>query len=527
LSLLGWSPLCFLVPISNSVEGPSYSIKASIMVKETLRTVSLRLFGSILFVILLLGCSEERHVTTSSAQAREFYAAGIVQWEKFYYVEAVRAFDEAIRLDSNFAMAWARRALLDDATQNHPKASSDIDRAMTLLGRVTQYEQLFIRLQDYRLRYANKQAADLADSMLGLYPEEKEVHLIRGNLHEVTKNYDEAIHSYRQALTIDTSYALAVMSLGYAYSTIGEQERAVEQMEHYIRLAPDAADPRASFADILLRVGRYSEALDQYEKSLVLKPDYWYSMNQIASIYALEGRLEVAEKQFHNGMAAFPESHQSQATHLAIRGNLNILRGRYKEAAEQCREALALDSSNGEAAYGLVNGLRKLKDFGHARDVLIGIRSELEHRNLLRSPFMLRYYLVCSRLELDRGDLENARTLCDSALDFTTALSRGPVFQQIAEIDSRAQRYEDALDACEEALRLNPNHPDALLTLVKVYHASGDTAMTTEIGGRLLEFWKDADPDFLSLRDLRQLLILKRVPSGAYGSSPMIAMQFD
>ena len=296
------------------------------------------------------------------------------------------------------------------------------------------------------------------------------------------------------------------MSLGYAFSTIGDQEKAVAQMERYIRLAPDAADPRASFADILLRVGRYEEATEQYRKSLELKPDYWYSANQIGGIYMVRGMLKAAEDQFHKGLASFPQSDQLKATHLALDGNLNTLRGLYKEAIQQYRQALELDSSNSEAAYGLVNSLKKIKDFRRARDVLAGIREDLARKNLLQSQFMLRYFLVYSRVLLDEGELENSRSLCDSALEFSSTLSRGHVFRQVAEIDLSEKRYEDAFDACEEALQVNPNLPEPLFTLVKIYHAKGDVVMTKEIGDRLLEFWKDADSDFQTLHELRMLL---------------------
>jgi tetratricopeptide (TPR) repeat protein len=138
--------------------------------------------------------------------------------------------------------------------------------------------------------------------------------------------------------------------------------------------------------------------------------------------------------------------------------------------------------------------------------VLARIRLELERRDMATSQYMLKYYLFKSRLILDQNHLEEARTFCDSALQFTTNLSRGPVFQVIADIDVREKRYEDALDACEEALRVNPNSPDALLMLARTYHAKKDRAMTQEIGGRLLEFWNKADDDFVNLRELRDLL---------------------
>lgn len=476
---------------------------------ETLRTMrDLRpdIVSFCITVLLFTGCSERTRITTQSDKALGYYTTGVLQWEKFYYPEAAFAFDEAIRYDSNFAMAWARRALLDDALLNHAKAISDISRAMSLSNRVTAFERMFIQLQDCRLMYANNQAERLADSLLHLYPDEKEIWLIRGNLYEVGKNFEEAIRSYQRAVRIDTSYALAVMSLGYAFSTTGDQDRAVAQMERYIRLAPDAADPRASFADILLRVGRYEEALEQYRQSLALKPDYWYSANQIGGIYMLKGMLRAAEDQFHKGMASLPPSDALRATHLALDGNLNVLRGLCKEAVQQYRRALELDSSNSEAAYGLVIALKKMKDFPLAHERLEAIREDLTRKNLLQSQYMLRYFLTSSRVFLDEGKPDAARSVCDSALDYSTTLSRAPVFRQIAEIDLYERRYEDALDACEEALRMNPNHPDPLFTLAKVYHAKGDSLMTKEISDRLLDFWKNADPDFQGLQELRQVL---------------------
>jgi tetratricopeptide (TPR) repeat protein len=88
----------------------------------------------------------------------------------------------------------------------------------------------------------------------------------------------------------------------------------------------------------------------------------------------------------------------------------------------------------------------------------------------------------------------------------------------------RESDFEDALDACEEALRVNPNNPDALLTLVKVYAAQGDRGMARAIGARLLDFWKDADAEFESLREVRTLLNLKSGKnfSGGFRRAPLV-----
>jgi tetratricopeptide (TPR) repeat protein len=119
---------------------------------------------------------------------------------------------------------------------------------------------------------------------------------------------------------------------------------------------------------------------------------------------------------------------------------------------------------------------------------------------------MLGYYVAEAKLHTEKQGYGEARTSCERALEFSTPLTRPVVFRQLAEIAIKDGSLDDAFDACEEALSINQNSPEALLTLTKVYAALGDSRMTNEIGGRLLVLWKDADADFVQLQTLHQLL---------------------
>jgi tetratricopeptide (TPR) repeat protein len=200
------------------------------------------------------------------------------------------------------------------------------------------------------------------------------------------------------------------------------------------------------------------------------------------------------------------QNQQLESSHLAIDAALNVLRGEYPRAVEQYIRALTIDSINGSAAHGLVNAFVRMKKFKEAEATIARIRLELERRNLGESQAMLGFFLARARLLVAQENLAEALAVCDSALDHSSPLSRGVVYRQVAEIKLRQQQYEDAFDACEEALRVNPNNPDALLTLMKIYHAQGDLRMTHEIGGRLMEFWEGADDDFRYLREVKQML---------------------
>jgi tetratricopeptide (TPR) repeat protein len=163
---------------------------------------------------------------------------------------------------------------------------------------------------------------------------------------------------------------------------MGELEKAAVQMQKYIRLAPESADPRASYADILVYMGRYDEALAQYKKALELKRDYWYAIREIGRIYETMGRLKEAEEQYHVSLKLLPQNRQVEGTHASLDGVLSIDRGHYEAAVRHFTEALSIDSNNVEAARGIVYALGKLKKFDAAEEVIEHIRRELVRRNL-------------------------------------------------------------------------------------------------------------------------------------------------
>jgi tetratricopeptide (TPR) repeat protein len=237
-----------------------------------------------------------------------------------------------------------------------------------------------------------------------------------------------------------------------------------------------------------------------------VRPTYWYSMQRIGDISSLLGRLKQSEAYYDSSLALRPAGRQIEVLRLVIWGRLDILRADYKAAAEKFRSALAIDSTSGDAAYRLVYAMVRLGDLEAAEDLREGIRVELMRRNLFESPSRAGYELMRSLVLRERGKFDEALAACDLALQYSVPLSRAYIFNERAEVHLRAKEYERALDACEEALALNPNSPDVLLTLVKVYHAKKDVKMTVEIGGRLLALWAGADPDFSPLRELQQII---------------------
>jgi tetratricopeptide (TPR) repeat protein len=466
----------------------------------------MRFLTGVLVSALLAGCGKEERITTRSAEARDAYAEGLRQFQLFYYPEARQSFDRAIKADSSFALAWARLGELDMHVRNEAAAKRSLEHAVALASDASRYEQLFIRVLLYQSLYDYTSAARTADSLITLYPDVQEPYYLRGILYEYAKDIESALRMYQRSVEVDTGFALGVMQLAYTYSTLGKTDEALAKMQHYVHMAPGAADPHASYGDLLLRVGRYDEALEQYRVSLEMKPDYWYAFGQIGRIYMVQGRLRDARAQFDEAVHVYSSPERITQSLHTIDGEIEYARGNYTRALEQFQAVLESDSSDIEALMASLRPLVRMKRTEDAHLMVERVHRELVRRNLTESQAMMSYHLAQAFVLNEEGKTEEALEHCSRALEFSTSLTRSAVYNMIARIRFGMRQWDAALDAVEEALKVNPNQADVLMTLVRIYHGMGDQTMTATIGNRLLAFWNNADADFHPRKELRTLL---------------------
>ena len=191
-------------------------------------------------------------------------------------------------------------------------------------------------------------------------------------------------------------------------------------MQRYIRMAPEAADPRASYADLLVRAGRYQDALEQYRASLALKPDYWYAEREIGSVYLTLGRLRAAEEQFERALRLLPDNGRHEAARLRVRGLVALYRGKPADAVALFEQSADQDSSMLSVSYGLCVALTKLRRFEEAHEVIAQTERELQEKNLTKGPVMQGFHLLRARVLTEEGNLEEARQACKDAFEFST-----------------------------------------------------------------------------------------------------------
>src|SRR5436305_6660345 len=100
-------------------------------------TIRMKLFAATLFLVALPLAADEHFgaiafANSGKPEAQEAFLRGVLLLHNFAYPQAERAFEEAERIDSNFALAYWGEAM----TYNHPIwYEVDLDRGRAALKR--------------------------------------------------------------------------------------------------------------------------------------------------------------------------------------------------------------------------------------------------------------------------------------------------------------------------------------------------------------------------------------------------------
>ncbi len=219
---------------------------------------------------------------TQNAAAYDAYLRGLTIEHNNYnydaYVQAERNYQRAVELDPNFALAWARMAILrsflnfnaiDPNTYTADSVKQAADRAMAL---APDAGESWIAQGSYRYRILRN-----FDSALAAYDEARKrlpssalVYEYRGFILRRLGRWQEAETSYKKAIELDPLDVQLLTSVGNEfYVYLRRFDDAVASVDRALQVAPEAAGEHANKAVVLQAAGR----IDKARQELVLVPD--------------------------------------------------------------------------------------------------------------------------------------------------------------------------------------------------------------------------------------------------------------
>ncbi len=242
---------------------------------------------------------------------------------------------------------------------------------------------------------------------------------------------DAAIEKYKQAIDIDPRYAVAQAKLAWAYlRSYGlHRESAALTLaglncKSAIQLDPNLVDAHLGLASFYRQTGDDEGATREMSKALALDPSDAHTLTYQADFYAAANQWDKAEETFHRVLELRPNYWLAHNEWGAVLED----QGRYPEALMEFRSASLIAPGNAFA----------LRNVGSA-------------------------YLRIGKLPEALASLNASYKMNP---DDSAAIA-------LAEAFRLQQKYPEAIDYAERAVKLNPNEPSQWLELGDIYLAAG------------------------------------------------------
>jgi len=217
---------------------------------------------------------EIEQASTSNVEAYRHYQLGVDYGRRFLTSDAIREFEEAVRLDPQFALAELR---LSDQYQ----LEGDLRRSNELAikvsenqSRLPRYEQL--ALQALKARRSGDPEADIAarEQLVSEFPRQTfDRGILVAMLGGVGKK-EQARQVMQQGLALDPKNEDLLNFESYGLALEGDFSGALAANDSYMAIRPGDPNPLDTRGDILFMAGRDDEAVATYRKVLELKPDF-------------------------------------------------------------------------------------------------------------------------------------------------------------------------------------------------------------------------------------------------------------
>jgi tetratricopeptide (TPR) repeat protein len=296
-------------------------------------------------------------VTSSSKAAQAFYDQGLAYLHSFFWIEAARSFNEALRADTRVALAHVGLSYALAELGDAEGARAAAARAQALSEAVTARERLRIELRTLQLQASAGAAASneyrsRLVSAAKRYPKDVELLLLVGRAQDPSHDAhgmeagSASVGFYERALAQAPDYFATHHYLTHAYENIGRTDRALKHAAAFARMAPAIPHAHHMHGHVLRRVGRTSDAIEAFRKADELGSAYlaaekipaeydWHyrhNLDLLGTAYQYAGQLRAAEAVLKRSFEMPATSRLTEELNRKEWPNFLLARGRAREA---------------------------------------------------------------------------------------------------------------------------------------------------------------------------------------------------
>jgi DNA-binding winged helix-turn-helix (wHTH) protein/predicted Zn-dependent protease len=456
-----------------------------------------------------------RAATTSSIEALKAYSVGkSLQIQGRNRTEIMAAFERAVELDPQFAMAWRELGEENVNLSQHDLAARDFQKAFDLSDRATMREQLVIRASFYSHGQRDLlQGIRQYELLASTYPQDPLGPVDVVDAYMRLGQYRSAVEAGEAALQRFPTYALLYENMAEAYKDVNrfdDSEAAAHTAE------------RVGQGDTGLHLALFLIALARQDRTAMARETNWFDTQ--------EDGTRVWYFPSFRGDAAALDGRYRQALKLWENAYQSALRAHLPETAD----AILIDQAMTQMQLGLPAAarvtLRRVRAPGERYQDVVRLQAALgEDANAVHflaahanpAPDTLLTYVFLPRLRaalaFEHGKPLDAIAALEPTRpyemrDYSVPAMRGEAYLKARQPDLARVEFRKIADnpGIDPASLL---YPLAYLGLARAYALEGDQAQSRREYEALLTRWKDADEDLPVVKQAKAEYAALTLPS--------------
>lgn len=433
-------------------------------------------------------------ITTSSDEARALFLEGRQLVERLRAAEARELFQRAIELDENFAMAHLALANTSTTARDYFDA---VDEAVEKAHLVSEGERHMIYAQDAGIRRDPASQRKHLEALVTEFAQDERAHSQLGVYHFGRQDYETAIEHFQDAIEINPEFSPPYNLLGYAYRSLRNFEAAEDAIQMYVELIPDEPNPYDSYAELLMKDGRFEESIEKYEKALEINPQFVFSYVGIANDQIFLGESDQARRTLRKLYETARNSGERR-TALFWAAASYVYDGSTKKALRECwlRYTVAKEDHDPAAMAGdlaimgdilLESGSPEKAQEKYERALELITEADLKPEIKAAASRNFRYKQA--RVALARDNLQPARTIIEDYRSSAELKQIPAEVRQIHELDGLLAAAEGNFEeALAQFLLANQQNPRILFYAAQAAQKAGDLEQARDLADRAANF---------------------------------------
>jgi tetratricopeptide (TPR) repeat protein len=433
-------------------------------------------------------------VTTASEDARKEFLQGRDLQEKLLIQDSIQHFDKAISLDPNFALAELNRA---NVSPTGREFFDHLKKAVSLSDKASSGERLLILGNEAGANGNAAKQKEYLDQLVAAYPNDERAHFNLGGYYFGQQDMPQAIEHYKKATVLNPTYSTAFNILGYAYRQNADYANAETAFKKYIELIPKDPNPYDSYAELLLKMGRFDESIAQYQKALAIDSNFINSHQGIAAALMYQGKPDEAAAELQK-ITDKARSDAERRTALFALTVVDVDSGKMDKALAEVDKQYSLGEKTNDIPA--MTGDLQLKG-----NIMLEMGQPDEAKALFERGLKMTEDSNLSQEIKDNAKLFHHFNLTRVALakkDLTTAKAEAEMFRKGTEnkknpfqtkqahellgmIALEAKDYDTALAELQQA---NQQNPHDLYRLCQAYQGKGDMGKAREFCTKAANF---------------------------------------